>query len=108
MQHAAVLLPVQQPCPVPSWSFLEAVAPAVPVACFGAASKPCAVCRLLECYAAQPVPLQAQQRQAALAVLDESVRSPAPEIQAAAIETLGPFARSYLASLPAEVLGGLV
>ena len=63
----------------------------------------CVLCRLLECWAAHPVPLQTSQVHAALEVLDESLRSHAPEIQAAAVATLGPFSHAYLAPLPARV-----
>ena len=60
------------------------------------------LCRVLECWAAQPVPMQSAQVLAAATVLDESLRSPSPEIQAAAIATLKPFSKAYLVPLPAE------
>ena len=60
-------------------------------------------CRLLECWAALPVPLTAGQVQAGHLVVDESLRSAAPDIQAAAVATLRALSRAYLPQLGLQV-----
>ena len=60
-------------------------------------------CRLLECWAALPVPLTAGQVQAGHLVVDESLRSAAPDIQAAAVATLRALSCAYLPQLGLEV-----
>ena len=62
------------------------------------------LCRLLECWAALPVPLGPPQVQAGHQGVEESLRSPSPDIQAAAVATLHAFSRAYLPQLGHEVL----